>query len=194
MARDESYTPMWVADAVKDMLGEVHLDPTGNGKGLIAQHEITQEQNTFSTDWSPYLPQFSTVFMNPPYSKGSAFVDELWKYLDLGKVGTAITLTLPGLLHNKSSAWMFSSVYCKAIAFPCGRINYENNGNSNDRDALFALWCGRDCGWTEDAVTRFTRIFSNLKSPVGSGSRVNGCLVAYPHAMPSPDRQLGLLD
>jgi hypothetical protein len=197
MARDESYTPKWVVDAVKEVVGDIALDPTGNGQGLIAYSEITQEQNTFTTDWTPYLSESDTVFMNPPYSKGSTFVDELWKYLDLGVVDVAITLTLPGLMHNKSSGWMFSSRYCRVIAFPCGRINYENNGNSNDRDALFALWVGRDCDWEEDVTNRFVRIFSKLKSPIGSGSRVNGCLVAYPHETSSPDhqhRQLGLLD
>jgi hypothetical protein len=197
MARDESYTPTWVVNAVKEVVGDIALDPTGNGQGLIAYSEITQEQNTFTTDWTPYLSESDTVFMNPPYSKGSTFVDELWKYLDLGVVDVAITLTLPGLLHNKSSAWMFSSAYCHAIAFPCGRINYENNGDSNPRDALFALWCGSDCDWGAEATGLFAYTFSRLKSPTGSGSRVNGCLVAYPHETSSPDhqhRQLGLLD
>lgn len=175
MARDESYTPSWVIEAVTSVLGSIELDPTSNGLGGIATHSITAVMDCFKTDWSPYLTSERTVFLNPPYSKGGVFVKALWNYLDSGVVKAAITLTLPGLLHNKKDSWMFSSQYCRLLAFPTGRINYQNNGKSNDRDALIALWSN-----SSELDNRFIEVFQNLESPIGSDSRVTGALITRP--------------
>jgi hypothetical protein len=175
MAKDESYTPSWVINAVTSVLGSIELDPTSNGLGGIATHSITAGMDCFKTDWRQYLTSKHTVFLNPPYSKGGVFVKALWNYLDSGVVKSAITLTLPGLLHNKNDSWMFSSPYCRLLAFPTGRINYHNNGKSNDRDALIALWSHND-----KLDNRFIEVFQNLKAPLGSGSRVTGALITRP--------------
>lgn len=187
MAKDESYTPYWVINAVKSVLGIVELDPTSNGLGRIATHSITLEQDCFKTDWKPYLWSERTVFLNPPYSKGGTFVKALWNYIDSGSVKSAITLTLPGLLHNKNDAWMFSSPYCRLLAFPTGRINYQNNGESNPRDALITLW-------SHDAEldNRFIEVFQNLVAPRDSSSRVTGALITRPFLKIEDTQQVSL--
>lgn len=190
--KDESYTPTFVIDCARAALGGViDLDPTSNGLGGIATNAITAEQDCFATEWQPLLGRDRTVFLNPPYSTGGKFVEELWRYLDDGVVTAAITLTLPGLMQNKASSWMFSSEYCRVLAHPVGRIQYINSGTSNPRDALFALWTGKHVD-PELIERRFVEQLQNLTAPIGSGSRINGCLITRPMPTPLPAMQTRL--
>lgn len=170
--KNESYTPDWVIQAVKQVLGTIELDPTSNGLGLIAKHQITIKEDCFNTTWVQYLTCSKTVFLNPPYSNGGLFVKELVKYCNRDSVHAAISLTLPGLLHNKKSSYLFKTEYCSLIALPTGRINFDNNSTRNPRDSMFTLWT------KDDAVKqRFIQVFENLESPTNNVSRVKGCLI-----------------
>jgi hypothetical protein len=188
--KDESYTPNWIVNAVKDVLISIELDPTSNSFVKLGVNNYTQHDNCFVQDWSKHLTEHKTVYMNPPFSQGGLFLSELHKYLKNGAIDYAITLTLPGLLHNKKSSWMFSSKFCKSLAFPIGRVNFENNGNSNDRDALFTFWSNHD-----DKTDKFNSVFRELKSPLlNRVHRVNGCFITQPlHSKVEPDIQTGIV-
>jgi hypothetical protein len=188
--KDESYTPDWVVKAVKHVLMSIELDPTSNHFVKLGVHNYTQHDNCFVQDWSKHLTDHKTVYMNPPFSQGGLFLSELHKYLTNGAIDYAITLTLPGLLHNKKSSWMFSSKFCKSLAFPIGRINFENNGNSNDRDALFTFWSNND-----DKTDQFNSVFRDLKSPLlNRVHRVNGSLITQPmHSKVEPETQTSII-
>ena len=176
--KDESYTPDWLIKSVTDVLGVIELDPTANGQVNHGVHNLTQSDNCFIQDCSKFLIYHKTVFMNPPYSNGGLFLSEMYKYLDKGSLDYAITLTLPGLMHNKKSSLLFSTCFCKSLALPIGRINFENNGNSNDRDSLITLWSRFD-----DKTNVFQMVFRNLTSPLKTRSkvpRVKGCLILTP--------------
>lgn len=170
--KNESYTPDWVIQAVRQVLGAIELDPTSNGLGNIAKHQITIKEDCFWSDWRQYLLHSKTVFLNPPYSNGGLFVKELVKYCDSDSIHSAISLTLPGLLHNKHSSFLFKHEYCSLIALPTGRINFDNNSTQNPRDSMFTLWTKDD-----DVKQRFIQFFKNLESPENSTSRVRGCLI-----------------
>ena len=170
--KNESYTPDWVIQAVRKVLGTIELDPTSNGLGLIAKHQITVKDDCFNTDWNQYLTHSKTVFLNPPYSNGGKFVNELIRYCDNGGIHAAISLTLPGLLHNKNSSALFKQGYCSLIALPTGRINFDNNSTRNPHNSMFTLWTKDD-----EVKQRFIQVFEQLESPQNNVSRVKGCLI-----------------
>jgi len=137
---DQRYTPPSIVAKCDRVLGGIGLDPTANPrKTVTARHHITQNQNCFTTDWSPLLTDLPTVFMNPPYSDSSKFLNRMAEYLRTGEIDRAITLTLAGVLANKKTQPLIKEL-AMAIAFPFGRVNFIGSGDSNDRDVVFILW------------------------------------------------------
>lgn len=138
---DQRFTPQVEIEKVRRSLGgSIGLDPCANpGKTVPAMFHITEKDNCFLTDWIPFLAKNPTVFMNPPYSGSAPFISELCRYVENGSIRSAITLTLSGVLSNKSTQGLIDR-YAIAICHPFGRINFVNGGNSNDRDVVYILW------------------------------------------------------
>lgn len=142
---DQRFTPPAELEKVRKALGGViGLDPCANpGKTVPARHHITESENCFTSNWGASLfaenEEDRTVFMNPPYSVTASFIQELCKYLEDGQVRSAVTLTLSGVLSNKSTQNLVRR-YGVAICHPFGRINFVNGGKSNDRDVVYILW------------------------------------------------------
>ena len=137
---DQRYTkPADVAKCDR-VLGGIGLDPTSNPQKTVnAVHHITEKQDCFLTDWQPLLRDRPTVFMNPPFSDSAPFIRRMCEYLRLRDIEAAITLTLAGILSNKSTQGLIQE-YAIAVCHPFGRINFIGSGNSNDRDTVFILW------------------------------------------------------
>jgi hypothetical protein len=153
---DQRYTPKREYLKVVQCLGQIGLDPTSNSiKSIPALHHITTAQNCFTTDWEPLLQEVSTAFMNPPYSDTTPFLERMVEYLRLGVLRQAVTLTLSGVLQNKSSQNLIRQ-YGVAICAPHGRINFVGGKGSNDRDVIWVLW-GEDA-----CVDRFAAAFDGL--------------------------------
>jgi hypothetical protein len=138
---DQRYTPDSEIDKVQSALGgSIGLDPCSNpGKTVPATWHITEVEDCFATDWSQFLVGNPTAFMNPPYSNSAPFLGEWCGYLESGQLRSGITLTLAGLICNKSTQGLVKK-YAKAICFPFGRINFVGGGKSNDRDVVYILW------------------------------------------------------
>lgn len=138
---DQRFTPQSELEKVRRSLGGViGLDPCSNPQKTVpANHHITELEDCFRTDWEPFLISTPFVFMNPPYSGSAPFLSELCRYIDLGFVASAITLTLAGVLSNKSTQALVQK-HAIAICHPFGRINFVNGGRSNDRDVVYILW------------------------------------------------------
>ena len=139
--RDQRYTSIGDVEKIRRALGgAIGLDPCANPeKTIAAHHHITEADDCFSTDWSSLLISTGTAFMNPPYSNSAPFIAEWCKYLESGDIHAGITLTLAGLVFNKSTQGLVKA-HAKAICFPFGRINFVGGGNSNDRDVVYILW------------------------------------------------------
>jgi hypothetical protein len=97
---NEWYTPPWVIELVREVLGEIWLDPASNDHAqqwIKARRYYTVEDDGLSLPWAS-----ETLFLNPPYGKtGSRSNQEIWmSYLisQLPYIGSciALTKTVPG--------------------------------------------------------------------------------------------------
>jgi len=153
---DQRYTPKQETDRVVRYLGSIGLDPTANPQKTVpARSHITEKQDCFLTDWSEALAIEPTLFMNPPYSDSSKFLHRMAGYLRSNELRSAVTLTLSGVLQNKSTQPLIKELAI-AVCCPFGRINFVGGGNSNDRDVVWIAW-GVDAD-----VNRFRDCFDGL--------------------------------
>lgn len=89
---NEWYTPQWLVDKVKYVLGEIDVDPASNE---IAQKQIgakvfyTKDNNGLDKEWH------GSLFMNPPYSSAliKPFCAKLKQEVKERRVNSFITLT-----------------------------------------------------------------------------------------------------
>jgi len=154
---DQRYTPMPIIHKCVNALTGIGLDPTANAaKTVPALNHITEAQDCFATDWAPLLSEWPTVFMNPPYSNSERFLHRMAQYLRSGECDRAITLTLAGVLANKSTQPLIKEL-AVAIAHPLGHVNFIGGGDSNDRDVVFILW-------GNGARANHTRFFDEFNS------------------------------
>lgn len=73
---EELYTPEPYIKAVREVIGDIDLDPASNAKAnsiVKATHYFTREDNGLILPWIRPDGAAPTVFCNPPYGK---FVDE----------------------------------------------------------------------------------------------------------------------
>ena len=89
---NEWYTPQWLVDKVKYVLGEIDVDPASNE---VAQQQIgakvfyTKDNSGLDKEWH------GSLFMNPPYSSAliKPFCAKLKQEVHKGNVDSFITLT-----------------------------------------------------------------------------------------------------
>jgi hypothetical protein len=137
---DQRYTPPDVLAKVERVLGGIGLDPTSNSaRSVPSAYHINEFQNCFYSDWEPLLLLHPTAFMNPPYSNTAPFLERWCEYVRSGAIAAGITLTLAGVLANKSTQPLIKELGV-AVCHPFGRVNFIGSGGSNDRDVVFILW------------------------------------------------------
>ena len=112
---NERYTPSEIIELVKEVLGNIDLDPAS----CSVANETVGATNFYSADDDGLSKEWTgKIFMNPPYSKDliEKFVDKL-----IGSsIEEAITLT-----HNcTETSWGQKLIgNAKVVAFPTGRID-----------------------------------------------------------------------
>lgn len=86
----EYYTPKHIIDAVREVLGEIDLDPCSNSHttpNVPANYLYTKEDNGLQYIW------YDKVFMNPPYGYAiTEWVEKLKHDYEAGNVTEAIML------------------------------------------------------------------------------------------------------
>jgi hypothetical protein len=158
---DERYTPDYLTQHILSVLGTVDLDPTAErAKSFPATHHLTRYNNCLTTDWTPLILANGTVYMNSPFSDSRPFLERLAHYQRLGKIRSAITVTLAGALSNQSTQPLFAES-STAVCLPRGRINFTNleslsKAPSNMHDVAIALW-----GYRPD-LDLFVEVFSRV--------------------------------
>lgn len=136
---DQRYTPTDILQKVERILVSIGLDPTANPQKTVpAWNHITEAQDCFKTDWAQFL-DVPTAFMNPPYSGTASFLERWCEYVESGAIRTGITLTLAGVLCNKSTQALIKK-HAVATCHPYGRLSFVGSGSSFNRDCVFILW------------------------------------------------------
>lgn len=137
-------TPPKYVDAIKDVFGEVELDPCSNDFSIV--RAITELQsNGLAVDWSKY----KTVFVNPPYGRGIS--DWLKKCADTNSEVIALIPVAPNTRHWKN--YVFTA---DVICFLSDtRLRFMINGNLENKGASMAccmVYWGKD-------KTKFVEVF-----------------------------------
>lgn len=118
MGDQENYTPEEIVNLVKDVLGEIDLDPASCD---FAQEIIGAGKYFTEEDDGLTKPWFGNVFLNPPYQMPAikTFTGKLIS--ELPNIKSAILLTN----NNTDTLWFYGCAQrAKLICFTKGRINF----------------------------------------------------------------------
>jgi hypothetical protein len=146
---NEWYTPPYILDYVKMVLGYIHFDPCSN---YIANQTV--DATRYSTD-SLHIPWLAdTIFCNPPYGKGKAkqFSYKMVAEYEKGNFREGILL-IGSSVHTK---W-FQCMWEYSVCLYVGRIKFhhsEMKGNGNSHDNVFVYF--------GDNRRKFIEIFSEI--------------------------------
>ena len=123
---DEWYTPQWVVDSARTVMGAIDLDPASSAaanKGVKAKEYYTIQDNGLKLEWN------GRVFLNPPFSKYKDFVKGLRTEFDEGRCTEAILL----VNNSTETAWCQELIECGYLmCLPKKRMDFWNP----DRDSL----------------------------------------------------------
>lgn len=132
----EWYTPARYLEAVRNVLGEIDLDPASNPQAnatIGAKHYFTKEHNGLALDW------YGRVFMNPPYGRtdqgeslAAAFCNKAVTEYEAGNIEACIILV--NSLH--SQAWQ-APLYNYAICFVDHRIQFISGDGDKNKNPTF---------------------------------------------------------
>lgn len=87
--RDERYTPLWVIDAARKVLGSIDLDPAS----CAAAQAIVRAATSYTkADNGLVRPWAGRVWLNPPYSDPKPWIKRLLAHHRADEVSSAIVL------------------------------------------------------------------------------------------------------
>lgn len=150
---NEWYTPKKYIDLVKQVLGEIDLDPASceyANKTVEAKQYYSLDDDGLLHSWK------GKVFMNPPYHKEyiTPFINKFVSEYTDGNIQEAITLT-----NNATETEWFNKLVAisTAVVFPSKRIRYDSDSrttNSPIQGQVF-LYFGNN-------KERFLKVFSEI--------------------------------
>lgn len=137
MSTNEWYTPATYLDKVREVLGDIELDPAScafANETVKAERYYTKEDNALMLPWIA-----RSVWLNPPYGKtehggGSnleQFTRKLVSEYENGNVIQAILL----IPVNTATSW-FPILWNYPICFPDFRIRFYNEDGPSDGAAF----------------------------------------------------------
>lgn len=144
----ENYTPMGEIEMVRDVLGEIDLDPAScklAQKIIQATKYFTAKDNGLSKPWR------GRVFLNPPYCMPLIrdFTDKLIE--ELPHIDAAILLTND---QTDTAWWQKCARESDSICMPSGRISFYNvKGSTSPTNGQTYFYYG-------DKQKRFRKVFS----------------------------------
>lgn len=143
---DEYYTPRWVIDAARQVLGAIDLDPASCDTAqavVCATRYYTQADNGLIQPWA------GRVWCNPPYSDPLPWVKKLIHHYTVGEVRSALLL----LNMDGSPEWanlLWGGGY--PVCIFADRIQFKGKQNNKSQ---FIWYFGRYRGRFAEAFTRY---------------------------------------
>lgn len=119
---NEWYTPKYYIDLVRDVLGEIDVDPASceyANRTVQAKRFYSIDDDGLQQVWS------GKVFMNPPYAADlvQKFTEQFVNCWQNGFIDEGIVL----VNNATETSWFIGMVeYASAVSFPKGRIRYES--------------------------------------------------------------------
>lgn len=130
MGTCEWYTPEWILDAARELLGgEIELDPCSCAEAqrtVRAQRYCTVEDDGLVMDW--HTPR---LWMNPPYGREiGRWIDKLIDEIDARRIGHAVAL----VNADTSTRWcqrLMQSRSVDAMIMLNRRVRFARPGGSD---------------------------------------------------------------
>ena len=140
---NEWYTPPEILDAVRDVIGDIELDPascTAANEFVRAERIYTVEDNGLAQFWGA-----RSLFLNSPYGKiGSRSGQDVWMEClisQLGSIETCIALTkaVPGYVWWDQ---LFRGGWPGLLCITEGRLSFisSDGGKRGQSKAASSLW------------------------------------------------------
>ena len=129
------YTPPYIVELVVQVLGEIDLDPCADdGKHIKAQRHYIACDDGLTREWE------GRVFMNPPYSQPSVWMEKLQAEIKSERVTEAIAL-VPAATDTK---WLSLVLKSQPVCFWTGRIKFLSEDyqprNSARQSHVLVYW------------------------------------------------------
>lgn len=160
----EWYTPARYLEAVRQVLGDIDLDPASNQQAnatIGAKKFFTQDDNGLRKKWS------GRVFMNPPYGKteegkslASAFCNKAIEEYEAGNIDACIILI--NSLH--SQAWQ-APLYTHTVCFVDHRIQFISGDGQTNKNPTFQnifVYLGTDVEKFSAAFAKFGYVMREI--------------------------------
>lgn len=150
------YTPSLYIDAVREVLGEIDLDPASSAQANVtvgAKRIFTKDDDGLDHEWR------GRVFMNPPYGKtrdggslAAAFCDKALDEYNAGRVEACIILV--NSLHSQSwQAPLYDHPFC-LVDHRIQFVSADGEQNKNPTFQNMFVYLGRDLGKFASAFSR----------------------------------------
>lgn len=147
---DEWYTPRWVIEAARSVMGEIDLDP--------ASCALAQEVVQAGLFWSKQqggerLGWFGRLWLNPPYSAPALFVEKLLAEYTSGNVKQAVVL-----LNNATETGWFQALLARfPVCFLSKRLAFwrHDHADVGARQGQAVFYLGPD-------VEKFCEVFGEF--------------------------------
>ena len=129
------YTPSYIVELVVQVLGEIDLDPCADdGKHISCKRHYTACDDGLIKEWE------GRVFMNPPYSQPSVWMEKLQAEIKLERVTEAIAL-VPAATDTQ---WLSPVLKSQPVCFWTGRIKFLSEDyqprNSARQSHVLVYW------------------------------------------------------
>ena len=152
MDADERCTPSWVLDLVVQVMGGIDLDPSADPRKRVpASRQFTKEDDGLEQDWS------GRVFLHPPSSCASSWVQHLTRCLRAGSI-TEVMLFLPVSALSDKTSTAFMRSLCSAFVIFERDLGYLDRG-WKDLEGSFAL------AYSGPSTDKFLKTFSPYALP-----------------------------
>lgn len=161
----EWYTPVCYLDAVREVLGDIDLDPASSEQAnqtVRADRIFTKEDDGLARDW------FGRVFLNPPYGRiaggeslAGAFCAKAIEQFEAGKIDAGIILV--NSLHSQS--WQ-APLYDFPVCFVDHRIQFASADGEVNKSPTFQnifIYLGRDIGKFAASFDRFGYVMQKVE-------------------------------